>query len=142
MELQQRPRIINIDAKRNDKPGALYPIECYEVGFQFKRAFFIRDFGDNDFDKIRGNHGHTEASEFIVCTAGSCTIDLIYRFDPGDTKDGGMYHWTLDKCDIGLLVPPNFEIRMSQFSPDCCLMVLCDRHYKDDKTYTHHHQSK
>lgn len=72
----------------------------------------------------RGFHAHKRLNQLFVCVAGSVKIHLT----------DGHHEETLEMQAFGqaLCVGPGLWRVMSDFSPDCVLMVLADRPYDED----------
>lgn len=72
----------------------------------------------------RGFHAHKRLNQLFVCVAGSVKIHLT----------DGKHEETVGMRAFGeaLSVGPGLWRVMSDFSPDCVLMVLADRPYDED----------
>ena len=114
--------MVMLTPKLNEKPGALIAIEKDTIGIDIKRVFYI--YGLNGETNIRGNHGHTHASEFIVCLNGSVEINTTYT-------NGVTSRFLLTSPNVGLMIPPLNHIIL-KLSRKAVLMVICDTEFKDD----------
>jgi hypothetical protein len=123
------PYLIDLDPKRNSKPGSLIMLENSTLGFNVKRIFYIYGLSDDKTKNIRGNHGHTNTIQFIVCLTGSVDIETIYKED--ETK----LNFHLNSPEKGLMLLPNNYIIMKNFTKDAVLMVVCDTEFKDEISY-------
>ena len=120
--------ILSLEPKRNSKPGSLIMLEKSILGFDVKRIFYIYGLSDDPTKNIRGNHGHTNTIQFIVCLSGSVDIETIY-------KENEPLHFKLDTPEKGLMLLPNNFIIMRNFTKDAILMVVCDTEFKDEISY-------
>jgi dTDP-4-dehydrorhamnose 3,5-epimerase-like enzyme len=91
--------------------------------FVVERVFWLTDVALN---ATRGGHAHEDLQQVLFCAKGSCNIELIDQ--AGKAECIG-----LSQQSEGLYLEGNVWRTMTEFSADCCLMVLCDRPYKDDK---------
>ena len=123
------PHIIHLDPKRNSKPGSLIMLEKSTLGFDVKRIFYIYGLSEDPSKNIRGNHGHTNTKQFIVCLSGSVDIETIFKED--QTK----LNFSLNSPEKGLMLLPNNYIIMKNFTKDAILMVVCDTEFKDEISY-------
>jgi dTDP-4-dehydrorhamnose 3,5-epimerase-like enzyme len=106
---------------RGDDRGSLIAIEeRRHVPFDIARMYYI--FGTRS-GVVRGRHAHLRLTQLLVAVAGSCTMSL---------DDGAMRtSLVLNEPATGLLLGPNVWREMSDFSPDCVLMVLADAPYDE-----------
>ena len=93
------------------------------IPFEIKRVYYI--FGTQP-GVVRGLHAHKELEQVAVCINGTCKFLM----------DDGRHRWTvsLDRPDRGLFIGPIVWHEMSEFSPDCVLMVLASDRY-DERDY-------
>jgi hypothetical protein len=124
------PFVVNLDPKRNSKPGSLIMLEKSTIGFDVKRIFYIYGLSDDPSKNIRGNHGHTNTNQFIICLTGSVDIETIYK------ENELKLIFCLDSPEKGLMLLPNNYIIMKNFSKDAVLMVVCDTEFKDEISYS------
>ena len=107
-----------------DERGSLVALESYKnIPFDIKRVYYIFD---TKVDVIRGLHAHKELLQVIVCLKGSCRVVL----DNGSTKEQVL----LDSPNRGLLIDSMIWREMHDFSADCIMLVLADKHY-DESDY-------
>ena len=107
-----------------DDRGSLVALEANEtIPFDIKRVYYL--FGTNQ-DVTRGLHAHLALKQVMLCVTGSCKVLL----------DDGVVRETivLDSPTKGLLVEGLLWREMSQFSPDCVLLVIASEHY-DESDY-------
>ena len=106
---------------RGDERGSLVAIEqLRQVPFEIARAYYI--FGTLP-GVVRGLHAHRRLSQFAISVCGSCEMLL----DDGQNRTSIM----LDDPAKGLLLPPMVWHEMSEFSPDCVLLVLAASYYDE-----------
>jgi len=72
----------------------------------------------------RGFHAHKRLRQVFVCVAGSVRM----MFTDGERRD----EFVFDAFSEALVVGPGLWRVMSEFSPDCVLMVFADREYEED----------
>lgn len=107
--------------KRGDERGLLVAVEGErDVPFAIARAYYV--FG-TVAGVSRGFHAHKQLWQVAVCVIGSCTMLM----DDGRQKESVR----LDSPDRGLMIPPRVWHEMSDFSPDCVLLVLASDHYDE-----------
>ncbi len=94
-----------------------------DIPFAAKRYFLV--FGVPS-DSVRGQHAHHKCHQFLVCTAGSCSIVL----DDGKNRE----EFVLDSPHKGLYVPPMTWLTQYKHSKDCALLVFASDYY-DPKDY-------
>ena len=68
------PYIINLNTKKNEKPGFLIPIDDFEVDMKIKRIFYIYGFTDNIDKNNRGYHAHETTKQVLINIKGSVNI--------------------------------------------------------------------
>ncbi|MDB4488461.1 FdtA/QdtA family cupin domain-containing protein, partial [bacterium] len=73
----------------------------------------------------RGFHAHKKLQQIAVAVTGSCEMIL----DDGKEKESVC----LDSSTKGLYIGPGFWRVMRNFTPDCVLLVLADRHYDESE---------
>lgn len=93
--------------------------------FPVKRVFYIYDVPS---DAERGGHAHHTTLEILICLSGSFDITLTDGFKSKS------FH--LDNPNSGLLIPVDVWNRMTSFSPDTIVLVLCSEPYRPEG-YTH-----
>jgi dTDP-4-amino-4,6-dideoxygalactose transaminase len=112
-----------INFKTNaDIRGELTAIDSeFDLPFDIKRIFYIKD-----LDKLeRGFHAHKKCIQLLVAIRGSFTLKL----DDGVNKK----EFVLNKSTEGVLIPLFHYIKMSQFSDDCIIMVICSYKYDEEE---------
>jgi dTDP-4-dehydrorhamnose 3,5-epimerase-like enzyme len=109
---------------RGDERGSLVAIESgRDVPFDIARAYYM--FGTTP-GASRGFHAHLALQQFAIAVAGACTMVLDDGRDRIEIR--------LDSPAAGLFIPPMTWREMTDFTPDCVLLVLADAHY-DESDY-------
>ncbi len=105
-----------------DDRGSLVAIEAGDtVPFEIKRVYYI--FGTK-VGVSRGFHAHKCLDQVLVCLSGSCRIIL----DDGSVRE----EVVLDSSVTGLLIDKPIWREMHDFTADCVLLVLANKHYNED----------
>ena len=111
-------------AVNGDDRGRLVAIEGgSDLPFAIARVYYVYATTPGT---VRGHHAHRALDQLAVAVAGSCTMLL----DDGSQR----VEVRLDDPAIGLTLPPMVWHEMSDFSPDCVLMVLASAAY-DESDY-------
>ena len=108
-------------AVRGDARGSLVAIEgMSDIPFAIARVYYVYA---TVTGVTRGLHAHRALHQLAVAVSGSCTMLL----------DDGAQRMTvrLDDPAVGLTMGPMIWREMSDFSPDCVLMVLADAAYDE-----------
>lgn len=92
-----------------------------QVPFNVKRFYIINNLFNNK--AVRGKHAHKETLQYIFCLNGRFTLLL----DDGKTKQ----KIVLDKPETGVLLGKMLWHEMQDFSKDCLILVVADKHYKE-----------
>jgi dTDP-4-dehydrorhamnose 3,5-epimerase-like enzyme len=109
---------------KGDARGSLIAIEQgREMSFEITRVYYL--FGTRP-GVTRGLHAHRKLRQFAVAIAGSCNMLL----DDGTCQET----IRLEDPAQGLLLSPLVWHEMTDFTPDCVLMVLADAPY-DESDY-------
>jgi hypothetical protein len=101
--------------------GMLVAIEGNkQIPFRIERIFHIQA----PEGSIRGQHAHIRCTQFLLCTSGlvnvSCTDGL------------SKCTYSLDRPNLGLLVPPGIWCQQSYDKQASVLSVICDSPYTAD----------
>ena len=108
-------------AVRGDDRGSLVAIEGgRDVPFAIARVYYVYATTPGT---ERGFHAHRALNQLAVAVAGSCTMLLDDGTKRVDVR--------LDDPAVGLTMGPMIWREMSDFSPDCVLMVLADAAYDE-----------
>lgn len=122
-DLPQGCRLVPLPV-RGDERGSLVAVEgASSVPFAIKRVYYVYATKPG---VTRGLHAHRALNQLAVAVAGSCTMLL----DDGAKR----VEVRLDCPETGLTLGPMIWREMSNFSPDCVLMVLADAPY-DESDY-------
>jgi dTDP-4-dehydrorhamnose 3,5-epimerase-like enzyme len=115
---------------KGDELGWLIALEAERnIPFPIRRAYYI--FGTRA-EVRRGGHAHRRLRQVMVCLAGECTVLL----DDGTRREG----LRLARNDRGLVLEPMVWHEMSEFSPECVLLVLANAWY-DEGDYIRDYQA-
>jgi len=113
-------RMINLEIMGDDRGSLIALEEMQNIPFEIKRVYYI--FGTKK-DVRRGLHAHKTLRQVAICLHGSCKFHL----DDGHNNREVI----LDRPDIGLYIDTLIWREMSDFSPDCVLVVLASDHYNE-----------
>lgn len=106
---------------RGDARGSLVAIEGgRDLPFAIARVYYVFN-TSKGID--RGLHAHYELRQLAIAVAGSCTMIL----DDGQSR----VSVRLDNPATGLTIGPMIWREMTNFSPDCVLLVLADAAYDE-----------
>ena len=99
-----------------DERGSLVALEGSKVvPFDIKRVYYIFDTKQG---VSRGFHAHRNLKQVAICVMGRCRFVL----DDGKQRE----EIVLDNPSTGLLIEDLIWREMSEFSPDCVLVVLAN----------------
>ena len=108
-----------------DNYGELIVMEGNDiVPFNISRIFTV----SSSKGSVRGKHAHKRCSQLMVCVSGS--VDILCDDGTNNIK------YTLDKPNIGLMVPPGIWAQQTYNYDNSSLIVLCDMPY-DSTDYIH-----
>jgi dTDP-4-dehydrorhamnose 3,5-epimerase-like enzyme len=114
---------------KGDERGSLISLEENKnIPFEIKRVYYIFD---TKKGVTRGFHAHKNLEQVIICISGSCDILL----DDGIEKVA----ISLENRNEGIHVKKMIWREISNFSPDCILLVLASEFY-DEKDYIKNYQ--
>lgn len=115
-----------VDVPRFSEPTGM--LSVVEIGrhfdFPVRRVFWVSHIVTPH--AVRGDHAHGELKQLLFCPTGSCTIRL-------ESPDGQQEQFTLAHDGPALLLNGPVWRSMTDFTPDACMMVLCDREYALDQ---------
>ena len=118
---QQKFSVVRFPVHGDDR-GSLIALEtAQEIPFLVRRVYYI--YGTQP-GVSRGFHAHRRLNQLCVALSGTVRFVL----DDGACQQSV----TLDSPEMGLHIGPGLWREMHEFSPDCVLMVLADRHYEAD----------
>jgi len=105
-----------------DERGNLISLEeIATVPFDIKRVYFIYN---TDTTIRRGMHAHKDLKQLILCVKGSC------KFLLDDSKK--KVEILLNKPNRGLLIEDLLWREMFDFSHDCVLVILANKHFNEN----------
>lgn len=92
------------------------------VPFAIKRIYFI----NNLYNKKagRGKHAHKKLEQIIFCINGRFTLNL----DDGKNKQSVL----MNSPYIGIRLGPMLWHTMTNFSPDCVILVFANDYFKEN----------
>lgn len=113
--------------KINDVRGNISVIEKDIIPFNLKRVYYLYDIPSS---AKRGGHSHIEQTEFLIALSGSFDVLLM---------DGiANKIVTLNKPNVGLLIPNGLWRELENFSSGAvCLVVASDVFNEEDYIRDH-----
>lgn len=112
--LVQLPRFV-------DGRGSLGVIEDKDLPFDIRRIYYLYDV---PMGAARGEHGHKQLEQLILCMHGQVEIIL---------NDGTrQFPFTLTDASMGLYLPPGLWRRLRFLVPETVVCVLASRPYEKD----------
>ncbi len=110
--------VVQFQSKGDDR-GELISLENFkEVPFETKRVYYIIK---TKAGVTRGLHAHRHLEQVLIAIAGSCKI----KVENGQSTET----YVLNDCKTGLRISNLVWREMSEFSPDCVLLVLASEVY-------------
>jgi dTDP-4-dehydrorhamnose 3,5-epimerase-like enzyme len=113
-------QIINIP-KIHDVRGNLSVVEGNTIPFEIKRIYYLYDVPS---DAERGGHAHKSLQQFMVALSGSFEVVL----DDGNTRK----IITLNKPNVGLLIPIGIWRELQNFSSGSVCLVLASSIFEEE----------
>lgn len=107
--------------KVHDTRGNLSVIQGNALPFEMKRVYYLYDIPSGG---RRGGHSHIEQQEFLVALSGS--FDVILN----DGKEQKTV--TLNKPNVGLLIPNGIWRELENFSSGSVCLVLASDVFKEE----------
>lgn len=107
--------------KVHDTRGNLSVIQGDAIPFEMKRVYYLYDIPSGG---RRGGHSHKNQLEFLVALSGS--FDVILN----DGNDQKMV--TLNKPNVGLLIPNGIWRELENFSSGSVCLVLASGLFEED----------
>lgn len=104
-----------------DSRGNLSVIEGDTIPFEFKRVYYLYDIPSG---AERGGHSHKKVKEFLIAISGSFDVVL---YDGNNTKK-----ITLNKPNIGLLIPTGIWRELENFSSGSVCLVLASEKFEEE----------
>ncbi|MCF6130691.1 sugar 3,4-ketoisomerase [Flavobacterium wongokense] len=108
-------------AKVHDTRGNLSVIQGDALPFEMKRVYYLYDIPSGG---RRGGHSHKECQELLVALSGS--FDVIIN-DGSEQKTV-----TLNKPNIGLLIPNGLWRELENFSSGSVCLVLASAIFEEE----------
>ncbi|WP_333804619.1 sugar 3,4-ketoisomerase [Sulfurospirillum sp.] len=104
-----------------DERGSLIALEAdYNAPFHIQRVYYIFDTKNG---VVRGSHAHIDLKQIAIAVKGSC----VFVLDDGITKEEIL----LDNPNKGLFIEGLIWRDMKNFSEDCVLLVVANKHYDE-----------
>lgn len=91
------------------------------VPFAIKRVYYINSLGNKR--ATRGKHSHKKLEQVIFCVNGSFRLSL----DDGQNQQS----FKMSDPSLGIRLGPGLWHEMSDFSPDCVILVLASDYHKE-----------
>ncbi len=105
-----------------DARGRLISLEeTQNVPFEIKRVYFIYN---TNTDIKRGLHAHKDLKQLILCVKGNCRFIL----DDSNKRE----EIILNTPNQGLFIEGLLWREMFDFSPDCVLVILANKHFNEN----------
>ncbi|MBI4117378.1 MAG: FdtA/QdtA family cupin domain-containing protein [Parcubacteria group bacterium] len=121
--------LIELQAIPGGERGDLFVAEVWkQIPFPIRRVFYTKGM---KYEALRGGHAHRESRQALFCASGSCWV----RLDDGENKQSLI----LDSPGSGLLVEPLLWHELTDFSPDCFVLVFANNRY-DEADYIRDYQ--
>ncbi|EAJ6871426.1 WxcM-like domain-containing protein [Campylobacter coli] len=113
-------KILNFNAKSDDR-GSLIALEnLKEIPFEIKRIYYIYN---TKPEFPRGAHAHRELEQVLIMMEGSCELVL------NDGKN--IKNIILNRPDMGIFIGKNMWREMKNFSYGAKLLVLASDFYNE-----------
>ncbi|MGA0543442.1 sugar 3,4-ketoisomerase [Neotabrizicola sp. VNH66] len=104
-----------------DGRGSLGVIEGADLPFDIRRIYYLYDV---PMGAVRGEHGHKQLEQLILCMHGEVEIIL---------NDGRrQFPFVLSNAGMGLYLPPGLWRRLRFLHPETVVCVLASRPYEKD----------
>lgn len=108
--------------KIEDRRGNLSVIENDIIPFEIKRVYYVYDIPSG---AERGGHSHKDLQEFLIAISGS--FDVVLNDGISETVV------TLNKPNLGLLIPTGIWRELKDFSSGAvCLVVASEVYIEED----------
>ncbi len=90
--------------------------------FEIKRIFYLYGMPDGS---QRGGHAHIRESQLLIALSGSFIVKVF---------DGSNWEtFTLDRPDLGLLLPPPYWRELHDFTPGAVCLTLSSTNFDPDE---------
>lgn len=108
--------------EKTDARGTLVALEGeISIPFDIKRIYYMYGVPGG---MSRGSHAHADLRQLHICLSGNCRIRLDNGKEQGEV--------ILDRPNLGLLIDRPTWREIYDFSPDCVLLVLCDKYHAEE----------
>lgn len=115
------PHLTKIKTHKDNR-GKLGIVEALpDCGFPFKRLYFL--YGNNQ-NAVRGEHAHKALWQYMVAINGA--FDIILK---GGNQE---YKYSLVTPEEGLMIPPGYWRKLTNFSADTICLVAASEEYDED----------
>lgn len=121
--------IINLQALGDSRGGLVVAEAQRHIPFEVKRVYWIHG---TQSGVERGFHAHKALRQVAVAVSGSCEMVL----DDG----ANTISVTLEASDQGVVIEPDVWHYMTDFTPDCVLLVFADAHYDEADYIRDYHE--
>lgn len=115
-------KLLELKVNGDDRGSLISLEEEKNIPFVIKRIYYIYGTKTNT---VRGKHSHINLQQVAICVSGSCKFLL----DNGYKKE----IIELSSPNVGLYIGKNIWREMYDFSPNCVLMVLANKHYDENE---------
>ena len=113
-----KPHLMTIKS-HPDARGNLSVIESDDLPFPIRRIYYLHGV---PLGATRGEHGHKQLEQLMICMHGSCEVTL---------NDGRAHErFKLNDPSIALYVPPGMWRSLRFVEPDTVCCVLASRPYE------------
>ncbi len=108
-----KPHLLRLPRISDNRGSLTFLLHPLTAPFPIKRIFYLYGMPEGS---QRGGHAHIRESQLLIAVAGSFTVKVF---------DGATWEtYTLDRPDIGLLLPPPYWRELHDFSPGAVCLTL------------------
>lgn len=119
------PSVINIDSHIDDRSPLFFLDLVKKLDFVAKRIYFVTNMGKNE---TRGEHGHKELSQVIICLNGALKVDVSH--------ENITYEFLLPPSSRAVFIPKNSWRSIESAAAGSTMLVLASEEY-DPSDYVH-----
>lgn len=120
MDIFRNCRIIKLEVK-GDERGSLVAIEGgVNIPAEIARVYYLFE---TKKGVSRGFHAHKELNQWVICLNGQCKMIIDNGYERREV--------VLSRPDEALYLGSMIWREMHDFSEDCVLMVIADKHYDE-----------
>lgn len=105
----------------SDARGCLGVVEAQDLPFDINRIYYLFDV---PIGAVRGEHGHKELQQLLICMNGACRVTL------NDSAE--RFHFDIDSPVVGLYVPPGMWRSLQFLAANTVVCVLASRPYEEE----------